>query len=197
MPPLSVNSRPRCLSHTSVGSVQLPAASSSSSSSPESHHVVVVPESHGTSGVLASITAHELGVGTELCPWLIVAAPGQRINITLMDFAEYDRSPHLVASAGGRTRRDLSPTGLTGQSRRRHHFDARTRYCREYAVVSEDRSTKNLVVCSDHRPRSRLVYTSKSHKLKITFSDTTSPADDADDDDQPYFAIKYEGCAFV
>lgn len=173
MPPVSANARPRCLSHSGGSDgVQYPA----SSLSPQSDYLVIRPESHGRSGVLASITAHELGVGMASCPWLIVASPGQRINITLMDFATYNRS-------SSRVRRDLSPAGHTG------HYDARTRFCREYAVVSEDTATKNLVVCSDRGPQTRLVYLSKSHKLKVTFSDTMSSATDS----QPYFAIKYEG----
>jgi len=194
MPSVSASVRPRCFSHTSVNGAQ----HSSSSSSHEIDNLVILAEVHGSSGVLASITAQELDIGTASCPWLIVAEPGQRINITLMDFAAYDRSPSLVVAAAParsrRRRRDLSPAGHTGQSRRQ--YDVGTRYCREYAVVSEDTATKNLVVCSDHRPRTRLVYTSKSHRLKVTFSDMTSStaAADADDDNLPYFAIKYEGC---
>jgi len=191
---MSASVRPRCLSYVSVNGVHSPP----STPPPDSDHLVVLSKAHGRSGVLASITAQELGVGTESCPWLIVAAPGQRINITLMDFAAYDRSPSLVvaaAAARSRPRRDLSPTGRTGQSQRQ--YDAGTRYCREYAVVSEDTGTKNLVVCSDHRPRTRLVYTSKSHRLKVIFSDVTSSTTDDDDDNQLYFAIKYEGCTTV
>lgn len=189
VPPVSAKARPHCLSHSSVNGVQRPA----SASSPRSNHLVILPEPDERSGVLASITAHELGVGTQSCPWLIVAAPGQRINITVMDFGDYERrSP----PADNRSRRDLSPTGHTGQSRRRQHDPAMSR-CREYAVLSEDTATKNVVVCSDHWPRIRLVYTSKSHRLKVTFSGITSSSTDADDDRRPYFAIKYEGCTPV
>jgi len=187
MPPVSANARPRCLRHTSVvDDVRRP----STSLTPRDDHVVVAADSEGASGVLASVTARELGVGMASCPWLIVAAPGQRINITLMDFAVYDRAPSLVAS---RTRRDLSPSGRTGGSRRgaAAASAATARFCREYAVVSEHGATKNLVVCSDHRPRTRLVYTSRSHQVRVTFTDVTT---DGDTDTQPYFAIKYEGC---
>ena len=189
---MSASVRPRCLTHTDVNGVQ----HSSTSLSPESDYLVVRAEVHGPSGVLASVTAQEFGVGMASCPWLIVASPGQRINITLMDFAAYDRSPSVVvaaaAAAGSRSRRDLSPRGLTGQSRRQ--YDVHTRYCREYAVVSEDTATKNLVVCSDHRPRTRLVYTSRSHRLKVTFSDMTSSTTTGDDDNgQLFFAVKYQG----
>jgi len=192
---MSASIRPRCFSQSSVGAVERPPSSSSS----DIDHLVILAEVHGSSGVLASITAQELDIGTASCPWLIVASPGQRINITLMDFAVYHRSSSLTvaaAAAASRQRRDLSPTGHTGQSRQQ--YVAGTRYCREYAVLSEDTATKNLVVCSDHRPRTRLVYTSRSHKLKVTFSDMTSSTTGADGDDVgPYFAIKYQGCAAV
>ena len=190
-PSMSASVRPRCFSHSSVGGVERPP----SSLSPDTNHLVILAEVHGSSGVLASITAQELDIGTASCPWLIVASPGQRINITLMDFAAYHQSSSLAAAAAdSRPRRDLSPAGHTGQ------YVVGTRYCREYAVLSEDTATKNLVVCSDHRPRTRLVYTSRSHKLKVTFSDMTSSTTDAAAgaaDTGPYFAIKYQGCAAV
>lgn len=193
MPTMSSNLRPRCLSYTGVSGIQHPPTSLSSSSySLENDHLVVLTEVHGSSGVLASITTQELGVGTESCPWLIVASPGQRINVTLMDFAAYNRAPSLVAE---RPRRDLSPSGRTGGSRRRPYDDVGTHYCNEYAAVSEESDSKKLVVCSDHRRRTRLVYTSKSHKLEVSFSDVTSATTGANDDDSHlYFAIKYEGC---
>jgi len=142
--------------------------------------VVVTADTHGPSGVLASVTARELGVGGASCPWLVRASPGQRINVTLMDFAAYDRAPTVVTR---RPRRDL-------------HYDAGARrFCREYAVLTEQTASKNVVVknvvvCSDDRPRSRLVYTSNSHQLQVTFTDSTPDTDD----NQPYFAIKYQGC---
>ena len=191
MPPVSANARPRCLRRTSVDGVKRPA----SSLSPQDDHLVVLAETHGSTGVLASVTALELGVGMASCPWLIVAAPGQRINITMMDFATYDRLPTLVAAAAERSRprRDLSPTARTGGGQSRRQYDGSTRVCRQYAVVSDDTAIETLVGCSDHRPRTRLVYTSRSHKLQVTFTDMTSSTSNADDVGQPYFAIKYQG----
>ena len=37
-------------------------------------------------GTIASQAAEERGFGTRRCPWVIKAQPGQRINITLLDF---------------------------------------------------------------------------------------------------------------
>lgn len=40
-----------------------------------------------TSGIIASILTEELALGSADCPWLIKAAPGQRVNVSLVDFA--------------------------------------------------------------------------------------------------------------
>jgi len=49
----------------------------------------VYPVAGGQSGVIASYTSRALGVGTTVaCPWVIEAQPGQRINLTLMSFAD-------------------------------------------------------------------------------------------------------------
>ena len=37
-------------------------------------------------GYLARMTTEDTGRGSATCPWLIEAAPGQFINITLIDF---------------------------------------------------------------------------------------------------------------
>jgi len=49
----------------------------------------VYPVVGGQSGIIASYTSRALGVGTTVaCPWVIVAQPGERINLTLMSFAD-------------------------------------------------------------------------------------------------------------
>ena len=37
-------------------------------------------------GYLASVVTEETGLGKQACPWVLVAKPGQRLNITLWDF---------------------------------------------------------------------------------------------------------------
>jgi len=81
----------------------------------------VYPVVGGRSGVIASYTSRALGVGTTVaCPWVVVAQPGQRINLTLMSFAD-------AAAAGGRT--------ASGS-------------CSEYAVVAERSKYHDIVVCN-------------------------------------------------
>lgn len=38
-------------------------------------------------GLLPSVLTEETGLGSADCPWMIKAKPGQKINITLFDFA--------------------------------------------------------------------------------------------------------------
>ena len=53
----------------------------------------VYPVASGRSGVIASYTSRALGIGTTVaCPWMIVAQPGQRINLTLMSFVDAQSS---------------------------------------------------------------------------------------------------------
>ena len=41
----------------------------------------------GPSGYLSSVITAGSGFGTDSCPWVIRVDPGQRINITLLDFS--------------------------------------------------------------------------------------------------------------
>ena len=44
------------------------------------------------SGYLASIVASERHRGTQRCPWVLRVSPGQRVNITLLDFSAVSRT---------------------------------------------------------------------------------------------------------
>ena len=51
---------------------------------------------HRPVGYISSISTEETGLGVSECPWMIKAHPGQRINITLLDFDiqdEHDSKP--------------------------------------------------------------------------------------------------------
>ena len=43
-------------------------------------------------GQIASIITEEMGYGSEDCPWLIEAKEGQKVNVTLVNFA---RTPNI------------------------------------------------------------------------------------------------------
>jgi len=93
----------------------------------------VYPVVGGESGVIASYTSRALGVGTTVaCPWVIVAQPGQRINLTLMSFA--------AAAVDGRRRSGADDEAAAAAS------------CGEYAVVAERSKYRDIVVCNQRTP---------------------------------------------
>jgi len=55
-------------------------------------------------GNLASIVSAETGCGTALAPWMIQVLPGQRINVTLLDF---------IAAAAGSVEGSIAKGGAT------------------------------------------------------------------------------------
>ena len=106
-------------------------------------------------------------MGSEKCPWVIQAQPGQFIQIQLWDFADYSTK-----------------------------YDDETvfqvpKYCREYALIHEEPpvgAVKNIVAC-DGEPRVQQVYTSRGPEVQAK----VMVAPGADPLDMPYFALHYSG----
>ena len=96
-----------------------------------------------TGGTLASIKAAEYGPGSSHCPWHIRAEKGQRINITLHNFA---RSLEIPSSQS----RGPDP-------------------CFEFAVVKDGSHRKTVVGCAGE-PRVHNVYISRTHAMEIHVS---------------------------
>ena len=73
-------------------------------------------------GILASLVAAETGCGTAQAPWQLRALPGQRINITLLDFswAATANDVFFLPASGGKS---SSETGLTEVKNRFHFAD--------------------------------------------------------------------------
>ena len=110
-----------------------------------------------SSGYLASIISHETGCGSAHAPWLIQVLPGQRINVTLLDFAVSGtkvQDAWISGSAGG-----LSSV----------------RNCRVYAVLREPGSSGSITVCGGER-RVKTVYISQMHRLEIQFVTGNNPS---------------------
>ena len=94
--------------------------------------------------------------GSRSHPWHLEAPPGQRINVSLLDF-----------------------TGLVSAS------VGRDTTCRQYGFVLEKSSRKNISICSttsmdDERPqRERAVYTSDTNKVDIVLSGAVANSDNS------------------
>ena len=77
-------------------------------------------------GVLASTVAATTGCGAPHTPWIIVVGPGQKINITVVDFA----APNVNRTSAGGTG---SSSGFT--------------HCQVYAVIKEKATGRSSTVC--------------------------------------------------
>ena len=94
-----------------------------------------------TEGYLASITTDETGCGSASTPWIIQAEPGQRINVSLVDFTRFN-------------------VGVELGHRSEIHG------CRRYAGIRERAVRTNLTVCAGDQ-RERHLYLSRSNSLEI------------------------------
>ena len=117
-----------------------------------------------STGKIASIVAEETGCGTPDCPWIIEVSAGQRVNISLVDFA--------LARNDGSTFTG-SMTGTSG--------------CRVYATVKEESVGKSFTVCGGDG-RQRHVYTSLTNTVEVRIVGKPSTADGRD-----HFLLQYEG----
>ena len=126
-----------------------------------------------TSGYIASVATQEHDIGSSRCPWVIKVLPGQRINVTLLDFG-------LTA--------DLQGEAVTGSSVAAPPPGKPThpRYCREYATLRETKSVRTVVVC-DGDPVQKHMYLSDDHVVEIEVAKSESSAV------QFRFLLKYEG----
>jgi len=129
------------------------------------------------SGYLASYYAQTLGHGRPDCPWTIAVRPGQRIQLTLIDF-----------STDARYRVDHEPGPPAPPASAASAVDpAVPDFCYRYAQVSEGTSTsRRYTVCAEEA-REQVVYTSSSNTLNVEITDTVL-ADVAIN-----FLIKYTG----
>ena len=104
-----------------------------------------------------------------MCPWIVEAAPGQTITLTLVDFAIW-KEPG------------------TSQD------DRLGSLCTMYASIRETGSglggTGTTTVCGGAPSKETKLFTSTSNVVQVTFSGSSSAAAAATG---PYFLIKYEG----
>ena len=91
-------------------------------------------------GVIASVVTSESGCGSHVAPWRLHALPGQRFNVTLVDFA------HALTTGSSSTER---------------------RACYAYAVFKE--TGKSFTLCgSVAGERETVAYVSTTEKLTVS-----------------------------
>ncbi len=94
------------------------------------------------SGILASMQSTDSGCGSTASPWLIEAAAGQRINLTMLDF------------------------GSSGS-----YNQGRTASCIQYGFISERRLGVNKTICGGNG-RQQAIYTSATSSVEIALTPT-------------------------
>lgn len=151
-----------------------------------------------SSGYLANVVTEEHGFGSALCPWLITAPRGQRINVTLIDFglaSRHDGSTNGVAPAAGGSGGGNGGAGMTdggggGGGGMGGSGSSNGGVCHVYAKITETGATSarssEIAICGS-RSRKRNVYLSETNRLEIVISGFKL------DDEPVYFLLKYEG----
>lgn len=107
-----------------------------------------------TSGYLASHVTLNSGFGSERCPWLLEARPGQHVAVTLKDFSQ---------------RTDKTDSGAQSWAHSAPDIDClRVAEVRESLVSS---TAHYLQLCSGNNRRSA-TYTSAGNSLQLNFVDS-------------------------
>lgn len=112
----------------------------------------------GPSGYLSSSVAARTTVGSSSCPWGIRVDPGQRINVTLLNFVS-------VWTISGSTTDVLATSGsgpATGSGKSGE-------LCYDVAVIREGTAKRSVTACSSE-PRMRSVYISGGSTIDVEFS---------------------------
>lgn len=115
------------------------------------------------SGFLANVITETSEVGSESCPWLLSAQPGQRFNLTVVNFA---RAPN------------------TGGVNADPDMGGSPRICYQLAVLMENGVRRTLTECEGGSRISR-PFLSASHQVQISMMNRKSH--------DVYFLVKFEG----
>ena len=113
--------------------------------------------------MIANTVTQETGCGSPDCPWIIEVPRGQRINITLNDFAVEKR----------------------GQPNSKPFLSDALPNCRVYATIQEAGSRATSICGGDSRVKH--VYTSRTNMVKIRVVGQDVEAS------RPYFILSYKG----
>ena len=99
-------------------------------------------------GIIASVVTKETGCGSHKAPWIIKGLPGQKINVTLLDFAVH------------------GPNGMgapVDESR-----------CIAYAIFREKTMDRRSTLCGSRRVED-IAYTSVGHELEVLILGAQTP----------------------
>lgn len=124
-----------------------------------------------STGYLSSAVTIDTGRGGPDCPWRLKASPGQRINITLINFARAplpSSSPALTSPGGAGSQPPLAVGGSPSASLQNGIPPAITRpkICYPLADIRERQYARKLTEC-EGSPRDSHVFLSTSDTVEI------------------------------
>ena len=156
--------------------------------------------------IASSVTSDRFYCDGRTHPWVIAGQPGQRVNLTLYDFAL--PPPGESAAGGGYETARAGSAGSAGAGGRRTVSDdeedddyggerdvddrgvVSTSFCREYGVIEDSGLDRTTVICgSGHGERVKRLYESEGNVVKIWITGGLAP------NDFKRFLIKFEGSA--
>ena len=125
-------------------------------------------------GHIASLTT----VDTPHCdgtshPWLIVAQPGQRVHLTLLDFA-VDGGPGAVGGGYSLHGRATAPSA-SGAAVAKSAVQGLVEVCRQYGIIQDSGREKPVPICGRER-RASTLYESLGNRVKVWLTATGSSA---------------------
>lgn len=143
-------------------------------------------------GFLASYFAQTIGQGRPGCPWSIVVEPGQRIQLSLIDFssaARYRVDTLQKSGSVGPVRYPDVP--FDGSSAAGDLPPAPADYCFVYATVAEEdrpsTAVRRFTICAEESRNEQIVYTSVSSAVMLEVTEAVVA------DMSNNFIIKYTG----
>ena len=119
-------------------------------------------------GYLASTASVSVECGSPQHPWILEFSPGQRINVTLVDFVA------------------VPSTNLTRQSS--INFEQHNQHCQVIAVIKEKTPVRSVTICGGGVERERTVYISESHSIEVRLMTISKSASEGG-----HYLIRYEG----
>ena len=115
------------------------------------------------SGYLASSVTDAYAYGGGNCPWQLTVEPGQKINITLLDFS---LKPHSASTLPSNLEHDIG-------------------YCNVYAMISEPGHKRETAICGGTK-RQQVAYLSETHAVEVKLTALNSA------DNQINFLLRFE-----
>lgn len=148
-------------------------------------------------GYIVNTITSATGCGSDVMPWVIRALPGQRINVTLFDFAATPPPPASSPAAAAASSHLMLGQGHQSSAAETVACNQQYAEIREHPVSSSSRLQR---VCGGGSKRQQIVYTSTSHVLDIMIGGrpATPPGNSESGsrgDSAVHFLLMFEGTA--